>query len=186
MNAKQVVALIRSRIAEIVGDGPAEETSITVASLRRVLDTLEPVLDTDTAMRIEHAKLQHASDLAKYAADVEVGKSVIDTAKTLIRSLILINGGSAVALLAFIGHLATRPQGPLLIGSFAVPLGCFVVGVGTAVLFAGFLCLGQKFHAEKWTRSGNATVPLSVLLALTSITAFMIGGYQAYIVFAKI
>jgi hypothetical protein len=180
MNAKNLMDIIRGAVARAKANGISD---ITVESLEALLAGVEPHLDT-VSPAIEFAKLEQASDLAKYTADVEVGKSVIDTAKTLIRSLILINGGSAVALLAFIGHLASIPQGQLLIASFAVPLGWFVIGVGTAALFAGSLCLGQKFYAQQWKRSGNATVPISALLALASITAFAMGSYRGYTEFA--
>jgi hypothetical protein len=182
MNAKNLMDIIRGAVARAKANGISD---ITIESLEALLAGVEPHLDT-VSPAIEFAKLQQASDLAKYAADVEVGKSVIDTAKTLIRSLILINGGSAVALLAFIGHLASIPQGTLLIASFAVPLGWFVIGLLAAVLFAGSLCLGQKFFAESWDRAGRATVFVSAALALTSIIAFAIGSYRAYLEFAAI
>ena len=104
----------------------------------------------------------------------------------MIRALILINGGSAVALLAFIGHLASIPQGPLLIASFAVPLGWFVIGLLAAALLAGSLCLGQKFFAESWNKTGRALVFVSVSFASVSIVSFAIGSYRAYIEFAAI
>lgn len=184
MNAKQVVEVIRAKIGQI--KTPSAQ-SVTIASLEALLAAIEPDLDIAggaSSFAIEHMKLQHASDLAKYAADVEVFKSVIDTAKVLIQSLILINGGSAVALLAFIGHLTTAPQPAAPISSFADPLRYFVIGVGTAALFAGSLCLGQKLYAEKWNRFGNATVSISLLLALSSIAAFAIGSWCTYVVFA--
>src|SRR4051794_30518270 len=39
--------------------------------------------------------------------DIEMFRSLVTTAKDAIKIILLINGGSAVALLAFIGHLQT-------------------------------------------------------------------------------
>jgi hypothetical protein len=65
-----------------------------------------------------------ASDLAGYAAqtaaDLELFKSVISTANIAIKSLININGGAAVELLAFVGHLLST-RGKQLVHGFALP-----------------------------------------------------------------
>jgi hypothetical protein len=65
-----------------------------------------------------------ASDLAGYAAQIaanlELFKSVISTANIAIKSLITINGGAAVALLAFVGHLLST-GGKQLVRGFALP-----------------------------------------------------------------
>jgi hypothetical protein len=180
MNAKQLIAVIRAKI-------PAGANSITVPSLERLLVEMEPLADAQDTLGIEHAKLQHASDLAAYSGRLEVFKSAVEMAKVLIQSLILINGGSAVALLAFIGHLASGPQPPVAPASaFATPLALFVIGVGAAALFAGFVTLGQKFYADGWKKSGNATVPVSVICALSSIAAFAAGSFLAHSVFARL
>ena len=175
MNAKQLIQYIRASI-------PDGAKWITVDSLRRLLVVAEPVADLLHTAGLEQAKLQQASDLAAYGGRLEVLKSAIETAKVLMQSLILINGGSAVALLAFIGHLTSAGKP---VSSFATPLAYFVVGVGSAALFAGSVTLGQKLYADGWKKSGNATVPFSVVFALGSIAAFGLGSYGGYTVFAK-
>ena len=112
---------------------------------------------TDRGVRNEHARLQHASNLAQYEASnataLELLKSVVTTAGVAIKSLILINGGAAVALLAFIGHLATSGTNTgAPVHAFAVPLLWFVIGVWTAALFAGFVAAAQKLYAEEFNQ----------------------------------
>jgi hypothetical protein len=150
---------------------------------------------------MEHARLQHASNLAEYearnATALELLKSVITTAGVAIRSLILINGGAAVALLTFIGHLATSETDGLAIHAFALPLACFVFGVLAAALFAGFVAAGQKLYAEEFNKRiqndarhrrlqwfANACVLISIVSGLCSLAAFTRGSYLAYVVFA--
>jgi hypothetical protein len=65
-------------------------------------------------------------------------------AKMTVTSLILINGGSAVALLAFIGHLASAGNPATPISSFANPLLYFVIGLFAAAFFGGLVLLTQK------------------------------------------
>jgi hypothetical protein len=135
----------------------------------------------DPSVVLEHAKMQHASDLAEYsaksAAGLELFKSVIETAKVAIQSLIWINGGAAVALLAFIGHLATTPNVRVPIGSFALPLLCFVIGVWSAALFAASISLGQKLYSERWPRCANASVVASIIFGLSSPCLFWSGQF---------
>jgi hypothetical protein len=133
--------------------------------------------------------LQQASDLAGFAAQsaasVELFKSVIETAKVAIQSLIWINGGAAVALLAFIGHLATISNPSVKIGSFAFPLLCFVFGVWSAALFARFVSLAQKLYSEGWPSCGKTSVVVGVVFGLSSVAAFGVGSFWGYEVFAR-
>jgi divalent metal cation (Fe/Co/Zn/Cd) transporter len=206
MNVSQLIALIRSEIARLRSE---HAELVTIASLETLLAAVENHLaqqpeEPIAAFAIEHAKLQHASNLVWYEARermrAELFKSVISTAKVLIKSLILINGGAAVALLAFIGHLATaETHTGAPIHAFACPLACFVFGVGAAALFAGFVAAAQKLYAEAYNQrtikddakhgrrlewGANACVLVSIVFALCSVAAFALGSYLAYEVFA--
>ena len=150
---------------------------------------------------------------ARNTTALELLKSVITTATVAIRSLILINGGAAVALLTFIGHLATTENhgaasienhgqaidAGAAIHAFACPLACFVAGVLAAALFAAFVAAGQKLYAEEFNqrtfnndaryarrlwRCANACVLVSIVFGLCSLAAFAGGSYFAYLVFA--
>ena len=105
-------------------------------------------------------------------------------AKVTITSLILINGGSAVALLAFIGQLATAEQPHIPIGSFAAPLAAFVLGVGTAAFFGAFILLTQKLYAQGWKKCAILSSWVSAVIGLSSFAAFGAGSYFGYRVFA--
>jgi hypothetical protein len=187
MNAMDLIRLIRLQASKVKGQG---STTVTISSLESLLSEAERHLATsaviDPNVVLEHAKLQHASDLAEYSAktnaNIELFKSVIATSKVAIKSLLLINGGSAVALLTFIGHLATVGK-PGLIAPFALPLIWFVIGVGTAALFAGFLCLAQKAYAEGWVCSAHTCALITILFAVGSFVAFGFGSYFGYKVF---
>jgi hypothetical protein len=198
---KELIALIRRDIGIVRAEGGV---SVTIESLETLLDTVEDFIakhpNTEIPLAIEQAKLQHASTLAQYEAQAasarELFKSVIAMATLTIKSLILINGGAAVALLAFIGHLATAETTETsgqAINAFAAPLLWFVIGVGTAAFFAGFVAAAQKLYAEpiyaaegskkKRLKSwGNASVVISILFGLCSLLAFAVGSCFAYCV----
>lgn len=65
--------------------------------------------------------------------------AAIKSGEEAIKALILINGGSSVAMLAFLGTLAARgQQSPQEIAMLASPLIWFAFGVGLAVIAACF------------------------------------------------
>ena len=76
------------------------------------------------------AKVQ--ADLATYqhesAQTVELLRSVVSSANEILKTLMLLNGGAAVALLAFMGHLVS--SGPAnAVSPFGPPLLKFVAGL---------------------------------------------------------
>jgi hypothetical protein len=95
-----------------------------------------------------HIAQEHAN-----AINLEVFKAVFAMTKLAINSLILINGGAVVALLALIGHIVSTPGKHEAIPSFARPLFLFVFGVWAAVCLAAFVALSQKLHAEALKRA---------------------------------
>jgi hypothetical protein len=137
---------------------------------------------------IEQAKMVHAANLAAYEARTatsrELFKSVIEMAKVTVTSLILINGGSAVALLAFIGQLASAEQPRIPIASFATPMLYFGVGVGTAAFFGAMILLTQKLYAQGWTKCAVLTSWASAIIGLSSFASFAVGSYCGYKVLA--
>lgn len=189
MNAKDLIQLIRYDIERARSGGG---TSLPIVNLETLLSAAEKEVEDGssfmaTAM-IKHAELLHQSNLASYAAQsasgLELFKSVIEMAKVTVTSLILINGGSAVALLAFIGHLASAGNSPTPISSFAKPLLYFVIEVFAAAFFGGLILLTQKLYGERWPRCAKVTSWISGFIGLGSFAAFGAGSYFGYKVFA--
>ncbi len=146
-----MIEVLRGALEKVKSEGG---TVVSVTGLEGFLSAAEKKLQSESVPPevIEHSKMVHASNIAAYEAQTASGrelfKSVIDLAKVTITSLILINGGSVVALLAFIGQLAKAEQPRIPIGSFAAPLDAFLVGVGTAAFFGAFILLTQKLYAR--------------------------------------
>jgi len=126
-----------------------------------------------------------------------------------VKAVTLINGGAAVAVLAFVGHLASIHATPTTIMNFVRPLDLFVWGVfmgvvASAVVYFTHLCyftaLGHEFAATtarddanltlaarkdqastRWNRAGKWFAnPIAVLCGIASLCLFAVGCYQAY------
>jgi hypothetical protein len=80
----------------------------------------------------------------------ETYRSLISISIEGLKTLLLINGGAVVALLAYLGQ---SPQGPRLAPHVWLPLGSFVVGVGFSTLaFAGSPSSCINIHADRQER----------------------------------
>ena len=94
-----------------------------------------------------------------------------------------INGGAAVALLAFVGHVVTTGHAQGLVARFAWLLTLFVLGVlGGAVAF-GVRYLTQWFYRRRHQRAGHTCNLLSVLFTIGCYFVFAIAALQLYSIF---
>lgn len=130
---------------------------------------------------LEAAKLEHASNL-------EVWKAVLESGQTALRSLILINGGAVVALLAFLGNQLTKTpptgrgfptQGIALAMAFFVG-GVLFAGAATGARYLNLLSL----HSRR-TKPAIVYHRLAILLGSASLVAFLVGGVASYLAFLK-
>jgi hypothetical protein len=195
MNAAMVIAVLRGKIREAKENGATANTGITLHSLETLVEAIasdvakNPSLEV-TSVVVEQAKLNQASDLAGYAAraqaQLELSKSVITTAQAAVKSVLLVNGGSAVALLAFIGHLATSGNRTDVVSKLALPLLIFALGVGAAAVTAACVALTQKSYVGGWKRTGLLFVTLSITVGITALACFFVGSAVAYPIFRNI
>lgn len=120
---------------------------------------------------IETQKSQHESDL-------EMFRTVISSGQSAIKSSFLLNGGGAVALLAFIGHLAQFK--PLLVPKFGECMLPFTLGVLAIAMTSGFTYLTQWLYASPRAsakKSGFAFNILCIVLGISSYGFFAWGLY---------
>jgi hypothetical protein len=125
----------------------------------------------------EQPKLEHESNL-------EAFRAVIQSGQNALRTCLLINGGAAVALLAFLGHLVSNDISGAPMRAVATAMAAYVTGVLAGGLASGFTYLSQWFHADDWDKTGFALNILSILLGLGSLGLFGWGSWLAYHVFA--
>lgn len=135
------------------------------------------------------AKLQLWVEAEKrnHNADIEMFRSVIESGQNAVKSSFLLNGGAAVAMLAFIGKL-TEEQHTKIPG-FANTLVFFVIGVFLIAFASGVTYLSQWFYAasEEWKQKvGFALNMFSIILGLSSYGSFLWGmckGYSNFLIF---
>jgi len=80
-------------------------------------------------------------------------RSAITAGQSAIKSSFLLNGGAAVALLAFIGHLATIDKS--YVATFASSLLPFAYGALAISITSGFTYLSQWLYASEHKYAKN-------------------------------
>jgi hypothetical protein len=129
VSAKEFAVQLKNMIQQIKTNGTAAIYCDNLISyLDEVIKSPSPVVsepelakyNAELELWIEQNKNAHASSL-------EMFRSVITAGQSAIRSSFLLNGGAAVALLAFISHLTDKQ--PHKVAVFADSLIPFVVGV---------------------------------------------------------
>lgn len=107
---------------------------------------------------------------------IKMFDSVISSGQNAIRILLTINGGAAIAVLAFLGHLASINSS--MLPAFSLPLKWFTCGVASVGAAAAGTYLTQlAFSSERklWRRVGVVLQFVTILCGLASIILFVFG-----------
>ena len=84
----------------------------------------------------------------KFQSSVEGLKASIQSGQAALKSVILINGVASVAILAFIGNLATSEKSKALIPILSCSLAYFVFGTLVAAMASGGAYLSQAAYSK--------------------------------------
>ena len=186
MSVKQFAAQFKAIIEDLKSKGTAAiYCDNLIAYLNEVQNSSElepsPVeierFKADLQNWVEANKHQHEQQL-------EMFRSVITAGQGAIKSSFLLNGGAAVALLAFISHLAQ--YNPAKVPMFAPCLLPFSLGVLTIAVTSGFTYLSQWLYASSSQRARKAGFVfniLCILLGLGSYALFSWGLFSTYRLF---
>ncbi len=184
--------LIKDLRLKLEGVKAAGSTGVNVKALEDYLAAAEPaalatenqadpaaVADADRRFEVwkTQASMQHAGA-------VELFKSALESGQTALRFLLAINGGAAIALLAFLGNVATKDPSKVVrvsVQDVNVAMAVFVIGVGLSAASAAFRYLTQFAAAAQWRMwMGLAFNIVAVVVGLASLAAFFVGGALAY------
>lgn len=174
MNAKQFAAQMKAMIENIKSKGTA---AIYCDNIIAYLDEVQNSPEAEpTHLDIERYKadLQNWIEANKYQheGNLEMFRSVITSGQGAIKSSFLLNGGAAVALLAFIAHLAQFKADK--VPEFAACLLPFAFGVLAIVVTSGCTYLSQWLYASPRGRAKNTGSALNVLCILLGIASYVL------------
>jgi hypothetical protein len=111
-------------------------------------------------------------------AKPEMLRSAMESAKETIKACLLIDAGSAAALIAFMGHLTTQKEFQL-VEKLAPSNLWFVGGVFAAMLGHGFSYLSNLFFVFWPDRRGDYCRYIAVGVTALSMVFFAVGACKA-------
>lgn len=131
---------------------------------------------------IKVAELKHQSTLAEYQAtqqnNMKLLEATITFAGAALKSAMLINGGAAVAILAYLGN--SHADGS---ARFAYSLLCFTLGVLFAAVATATSYIAQFNYTHDKERAGDRVRLISILIISFSFLGFIAGSYLAFLGF---
>ncbi len=170
---KVLVQKIRAEVDAVKNNGTA---AIYCDNLLKYLDDIlsadgpggpDPVemekLRADFQILVDQQKYNHESNLEMFRSTIMYGQQSI-------KSSFILNGGAAVAMLAFVGHLAEVD--PSKVSSFAFYITQFAVGAFFSTLTFGFSYLSQWYYGRD-ERTGYVLNILSILFGICSMGVFI-------------
>jgi hypothetical protein len=152
-----------------------------VASLRKIVEarTVQAAVEEQKRMQMSFENWLETNK-QRHEWQLEAFRSVIQSGQSALKSCVLINGGAAVALLAFVGHLVEQAKPAIPVRSLAYAMTVFVGGVFAGGLASGITYLSQWFFADDWDKTGLALNIAAIVVGLASLACFCWGGYLAY------
>ncbi|MEA3427870.1 MAG: hypothetical protein U9Q84_01340 [Thermodesulfobacteriota bacterium] len=190
MQAKKIIDLIKEAILDIKHKG---QDIVSIDALLNYLDALkgntEEIHKADQQKFELNFRAEHERNLAHYDAQqqysLEMLRSVISYSQAALKSAILINGGAAVALLAFIGNIWAKTTAKEAVEFLTFSIASFSFGVLAAAFGAGTTYLTQYCYMVSWNKTAIALHILTVIVVLISFVLFANGAYEAYLAFFK-
>ncbi|WP_075259998.1 hypothetical protein [Herbaspirillum camelliae] len=185
MGSKNFAEELRTIVEGLKEKGQAViDCDALIAYLRQIESTPE---SEPSALQMEQfkAQLQERAERARqqHEGTLEAFRSVITSGQAAIKSAFLLNGGAAVAMLAFIGHMTQGNKLGIDMRTLALALAVFAGGVLTTAVQSGFTYLTQWFSmlGRTWaTRVALGCNLLSIALAIFSYGFFVWGVCRAY------
>jgi hypothetical protein len=195
MTNKELIQQIREGVRVTAQQGQA---SVNVVDLDRYLDQWEKALPLDegplSQFQLDKLRAQFEEYLANqqriHEGRMEMYRAVNIAGRRAIKSTLLINGGAAAALLAFIGHISTAATSlahvRAAIPELASPLALYVTGLLLTAMSAGAVYVAAARYFAQKTKAGDVFNSISVALVIVSYVLFAWGSWIAYNVFRSL
>ncbi|MBQ4840038.1 hypothetical protein [Pseudoalteromonas luteoviolacea] len=171
------IKIIQDELQKLSKQG---ENYVSIESLQDYLENLNQNEDkrndlvlADFNAKCQSAVEQYKEDCAEWR---ELFKSVISNGQATIRMLATINGGAALALLAFIGKVWS-PDFPNTFTGYNITLSLLFlcIGLGISALTQGLAYLGQHCFTYKRDNVGFIIQKIAVVSGATSLVLFFVG-----------
>ena len=138
-------------------------------------------------LKLEQYKADCQLHIEQYRADndenLEMSKATINAGQNAIKSMVVINGGAAVAMLAFIGNIWSTGKNLQGVKGLSWGLLFFVLGVLLSGIVSALTYLSQRAYAEHNNKTGNCINNVGICCGIFSFVCFLIGTAISFLTF---
>ena len=187
MDSRKVINVIKSQLESLKNQG---HTIVSIEGLDQYLDGLSTHASSNENITMASFNAQQMLTIEQYkeakSAWRELFKATVFHAQPAIKLQSVINGGAAVALLAFIGKIWTPDFTTSQIGfkiSIALLLFCF--GLGSSALTQSFTYMSQHYFTYNKEKVALVFRALACTTAFLSLLLFFVATYIVYLGFMK-
>lgn len=122
---------------------------------------------------LERSKAQNQSTIEMFRATISFGS-------TSLKTVLIINGGAIMVLMALMGQLLAREDVQVeLIAQLALSMQWFLSGLIAAVFAPGAAYVSQSAYTRDKGRLGHTFLALAVALFIGSVASFSIGAWSS-------
>jgi len=165
---REIIEEIESEVSDFKNSG---NQTIDIDNLLKYLADLKNNAIIQPQDLRDEKRFKHEKELEKDKADIQfkladlaiitqssttISNSILETAQSALKSAILINGGAAIALLAFIGNIWSIEIDKHTVGSLVLSVSQFAYGALAAATGAGLRYLSQDFYAQSFQKMISA------------------------------
>lgn len=155
---------------------------VDLEKLEAALQATQATSSRDASWELKIAELKHQSEIAGYNAAQETSRKLFDATiafgSAALKSSILINGGAAVAMLAYLGSANGTKS-----GEFAYSLLLFTAGVLSSAIATAVSYLCQYHYAQEEESKGHCFRWGAIILVIIVFISFGIGSHTAFLGF---
>jgi len=189
MDAKGLIEIIKSDVdllkEQNIQNIPIENFEAWYNGLKKFVDGSPGEI---TAAQLEKYKGEISAWVegikGQQAGKVEMLKATMEYGGAAIKSSLLINGGAAVALLAFVGKI-WGPESKAQIQDLSCSLIIFVMGVAFSAMAMGAAYFTQFYYTHNNEGAGNTWRAVAAGLVIFSYILFVSGAFTAYKTFVQ-
>lgn len=188
MNGKDVINKIRTAVKDVK---QKNQDVISIDALLNYLDVLErDASEVDSLDNRQHQsnlevyRAENERNIAQYNAQqlhaVEMFRSIISYGAAALKSAILINGGAAAALLAFISNIWNKGIAQAAVTPLTGAIVFFSFGVLSSAVGTACSYFTQYYYGGNYQRTAVVFHTLTVIFVVGSYALFSLGIVGTY------
>lgn len=151
-------------------------TSYDAQDLHRLLDIVDKQASDSLTLRESKYKAQLENEM-------EMFKTIFVYGQRTLKAMLIINGGAAVAMLAFLSRYLSSGTSDVNMHYFTVALLIFGAGVFLGAFTAGLSYITQYCYYHYENKSGLIFHIASVITGISSLVGFCAGLYYSFLGF---